>query len=186
MVLQIKNMVCPRCISTVEQLLDSLGVDYSYVDLGKVILNKDIDQKKKNVLNERLIDQGFELLDGEEEKMINTIKSYIIQKVHHENDAQTINLSEQLSRLLLRDYSSISKTFSHSTGITIEQYMLNQRIEKVKELLSYQEMSVSEIALELGFSSVAHLSNQFKKITGMTPSEFKKLQNKPRKNIDAV
>jgi AraC-like DNA-binding protein len=184
MILQIKNMVCPRCLNSVKSVLDNLDLSYTQVTLGTVEMVNELTVNQKIELAKQLEIQGFELLRSEESKIINAIKSFVIDKVHYSEQHSTNNLSAELSKLLRKDYSILSKTFSRSEGITIEHFLINQKIEKVKELLSYKEKSVSEIAYELDYSSVAHLSGQFKKITGITPSAFKKLYKKPRKSIE--
>lgn len=185
MTLQIKNMVCPRCIMSVKDILDRHNLPYHSVELGKVELYNPLSDTQKKQLNQSLEDYGFEILEHQETKLINQVKSYIIDKVHHSYQNTQTNLSSELSKLLHKDYSILSKLFSRIEGITIEQFYLQQRVEKIKELLTYNELKVTEIAHELGYSSVAHLSTQFKKITGMSPSAFKKLHHKPRKSLDS-
>lgn len=184
--IQIKNMVCPRCVSSVRGILNDLGIEFSNLELGRVEVISKLSASQQNKLQQKLKAQGFELLKGEEESMINVIKSIIINQVHYSDNTSDLNLSELLSKKLLTSYSKLSKTFSKQEGVTIEQYLLQQRIEKVKELLSYDEKTISEIAFESGYSSTAHLSNQFKKITGMTPSKFRKLNNRSRKPLDDI
>lgn len=181
-------MVCPRCLISIRTILNDMQIQYNRIELGIVEINKEITEKQKVELSEKLQTQGFELLNREESKVINAIKSFIINKVHYTDTSQhsNHNLSDDLSKELHTSYSKLSKTFSRVEGITIEQYQLQQRIEKVKELLSYEEKTISEIAFNLGYSSTAHLSAQFKKMTGMTPSEFKKLTYHPRKSLDDI
>jgi AraC-like DNA-binding protein len=170
----------------VRNVLNELGLVYNRVDLGLVDLVKELTEEQKLKLTSALEAQGFELLDSEESKVINAIKSFVINKVHYTDTSQqsNYNLSDELSKKLHTSYSKLSKTFSRIEGVTIERYLLQQRIEKVKELLSYEEKNISEIAFELGYSSTAHLSGQFKKITGMSPTAFRKLSKKPRKALD--
>ncbi len=188
MILQIKNMVCPRCLSSVRTILDDMRIEYNQIELGIVELSKEITHKQKEKLSEKLQTQGFELLSSRESKIINSIKSFVINKVHYLDSSQrsSYNLSDELSKELHISYSKLSKTFSRVEGITIEHYVLQQRIEKAKELLSYGEKTISEIAFEMGYSSTAHLSSQFKKITGMPPSEFRKFTEKRRKPLDDI
>ncbi|SOE22902.1 Helix-turn-helix domain-containing protein [Spirosomataceae bacterium TFI 002] len=184
--LQIKNMVCPRCLSSVRAVLDDSGIKYKNIELGSVELIGTLSESERNELERKLELQGFELLSSEESQVVNAIKSFIISKVHYNEKDFQVNLSTELSNLLRKEYSILSKTFSHTEGITIEQFLLHQRVEKVKELLSYEQKNISEIAIDLGYSSTAHLSSQFKKITGMTPTAFKKLAVKPRISIDKI
>ena len=184
--LQIKNMVCPRCLSSVRSVLNDLGLIYKRVELGKVELAIDLSEDQKTKLSAELEARGFELLNSEDSKIVSAIKSIVIDKVHYSDYNANLNLSDELSNKMHTNYSKLSKTFSRVEGITIEQFLLQQRIEKVKELLSYKEKSISEIAFDLGYSSTAHLSTQFKKITGMSPSQFKKLTNNPRRSLDDI
>lgn len=179
-------MVCDRCKSSVEQILKALNLDYSEVKLGEVTLKKLPEAGQKQELTQQLAQQGFELLEDRDSRLINKIKSEVIRFVHHAKDLTGHTLSGHLSVHLNKEYSSLSKLFSTVEGRTIEQYYIQQRIEKAKELLIYDELNLSEIAFELGYSSVAHLSAQFKKITGMTPTAFKKLGVSGRKRLDEV
>ncbi|MCB9261176.1 MAG: helix-turn-helix transcriptional regulator [Flavobacteriales bacterium] len=181
-------MVCPRCLSSVRTILDDMQIEYNQIELGIVELSKEITHKQKEKLSEKLQTQGFELLSSRESKIINSIKSFVINKVHYLDSSQrsSYNLSDELSKELHISYSKLSKTFSRVEGITIEHYFLQQRIEKAKELLSYGEKTISEIAFDLGYSSTAHLSAQFKKITGMPPSAFKKITKNRRKSLDDI
>lgn len=172
MQLFIKNMVCPRCIAAVESTLNDLGITPLYVRLGEAHLATIPTPSIIAELDARLKRQGFELLDDTRHRQIAQIKTLIIERIHHRAD-QRSSLSHYLSRQLHREYSQLSKLFSETEGITIEQYAILQRIEKVKELLTYNEMSLGQIADELDYSSVAHLSAQFKKVTGLTPTQFR-------------
>jgi AraC family transcriptional regulator len=183
--LQIKNMVCPRCIMAVERILEELDIESLEVRLGEVILAKELSEKKKSELEKELNLIGFELLDDRNSQIIHQIKTLLIQAVQEPKDEE-LNLSNLISQELNKDYSQLSKLFSATTGITIEQFYIQQKIEKVKELLIYDELSLKEIAFQLNYSSTAHLSNQFKKITGFTPTEFKSLAQKERKGIDGI
>jgi len=168
----IKNMVCPRCISAVEGILKEIGVEPLYVNLGEVKLREELSAEKREQLAGRLTAMGFELLDDIRQRQIERIKSLIIRHTQR-LDGEKIAVSEQVSKEFNREYSQLSKLFSETEGITIEQFAILQRIEKAKELLVYNEMSLGEIADVLGYSSVAHLSAQFKKVTGLTPSAFR-------------
>ena len=152
--------------------------------MGEVELKNDIDESQKNELLKNLRAVGFDLIDDRKSKTIDKIKTLIIDLVHQKNNELTTNLSEYLSNQLSQDYSSLSNLFSEVEDVTIEKYFINQRIEKVKELLVYDELTLSEIAFQLNYSSVAYLSNQFKKITGFSPSHYKQLKDKKRKQIE--
>jgi AraC family transcriptional regulator len=172
MLVFIKNMVCPRCIAAVEAVFTDLGMVPLFIRLGEVKLETAPTAGQLTELAARLRVLGFELLDDIHSRQIEQIKTLIIGRIHYA-DQQEGALSDLLSRSLHREYSQLSKLFSETEGITIEQFAILQRIEKVKELLTYNETSLSEIAYSLGYSSVAHLSAQFKKVTGLTPTQFK-------------
>lgn len=185
--LYIKNMVCNRCILVVQQELDKLHIDSCKVTLGEVETTVEVQKDKLNQLEQNLAALGFEMLDDAKQKLIEKIKNIIIQKIHHaQDDEEHHNFSEILSKALYKDYSYLSNLFSEVEGITIEKYIINQKIEKVKELIIYDELSLSEIAYKLGYSSVAHLSNQFKKVTGLTPSHFRQVGQNKRKPLDQI
>ena len=181
----IKNMVCARCIKTVTGIFQRVGAEMKNIQLGAVETKGDLSSEQLNSIRESLLAEGFELLDDQKVKLIEQIKNEIVHLVHYgELDEMKVNLSTHLSKKLHKDYNYLSNLFSSVESTTIEQYFILQKIEKVKELLVYDELSLSEIAFKLGYSSVAHLSNQFKKITGLTPSEFKKLKGHHRKHLD--
>jgi AraC family transcriptional regulator len=183
----IKNMVCARCIKTVAGIFQSIGADIKTARLGFVELNNHLSNEQLNIVRKQLADDGFELLDDQKVKLIEQIKNEIITLVHYgELDELTVNLSTLLSNKLHKDYNYLSNLFSSVESTTIEQYFILQKIEKVKELLVYDEFSLSQIAFKLGYSSVAHLSNQFKKVTGFTPSEFKKQKGHHRNHLDKL
>jgi AraC-like DNA-binding protein len=184
--IHIKNMVCPRCISAVEMILKEQDILYSQVKLGEVSLNNSITSIQKGKLSEALSLQGFELLETEKSTLIAHIKAAIISQIHHESAPMTENFSTFLASRLNQEYTSLSRLFSSVEGITIEKYITAQKIEKAKELLYYDEMSLAEIAFQLDYSSSAYLSSQFKKETGMTPSEFKKQSDPKRRNLDSL
>lgn len=181
----IKNMVCPRCITAVEESLKKLNIPFSEVKLGVVVINKKLSINENQKLNEILISKGLELINDKKDKIISQIKSEIITYIHHSPNIKE-NFSNFLSEKLGYEYSYLSKLFSSVEEQTIEKYFILQRIEKVKELLNYNELSLSEISYELDYSSVQHLSKQFKNITGLTPSQFKRLENKNRKSLDEI
>lgn len=179
-------MVCPRCISTVEDIFKKLNINLLTIQLGEVSTSIKINKSQKNELKNRLIDNGFELLEDNKSKLIAQIKSIIIDQIHQQGDSLKINFSRLLADKLNLEYTSLSKLFSSVEGITIERFILKQKIEKVKELLFYNQLSLSEIAFQMNYSSVAHLSSQFKKEIGMTPSEFKKNRHPSHKSLDSL
>ncbi|OYD42664.1 helix-turn-helix domain-containing protein [Sphingobacterium cellulitidis] len=182
----IKNMVCNRCILVVQNELDKLGIDAINIKLGEITLKKALDTKEREALENTLDPLGFQVIDDKKSRMIEKIKNVIIDLVHHrDNDIKT-NLSDVLSNALHNDYNYLSNLFSDIEGTTIEKYFIAQKVEKIKELLVYDELSLSEIADRLNYSSVAYLSNQFKKVTGLTPSHFKQIREDKRKPLDEV
>jgi AraC family transcriptional regulator len=186
MVLYVKNMVCNRCIKSVAGILKELKTSYQSVLLGEVHLVEDISGSQREALAKALSEEGFELIDDRKTRIIEQIKRLIIQRVNSELDEATDNLSGYLSAHLHLDYPYLSTLFSSVEGTTIEKYYIAQKIEKAKELLVYGELTLSEIAYRLGYSSVQHLSNQFKKVTGLTPSHFKQVGAEKRKPLDEV
>lgn len=182
----IKNMVCDRCIMVVQNELEKLGLDAKNIKLGEVILSKEITSLEKENLSKTLEPLGFEIIDDKKGRIIEKIKNTIIDLVHHQDSDVKINLSDVLSDKLHHDYNYLSNLFSEVEGTTIEKYFIAQKVEKVKELLVYDELSLSEIANRLNYSSVAYLSNQFKKVTGLTPSHFKQIKEDKRKPLDKV
>lgn len=179
-------MVCPRCIMSVEQILKEHKIETKYVQLGEIELVKTPGKKQLQNFSESLQKVGFELLDDARTQLIDKIKTLLIQKVQDENIEDHFSINKYLTKKIFKDYSSISKLFSEVEGVTIEQFFILQKIEKIKERLVYNELSLGEIALNLGYSSTQHLSGQFKKLTGMTPTQFKSLGSLHRKPIDKV
>jgi AraC-like DNA-binding protein len=179
--IHIKNMVCPRCIDTVEGIFNDIDIDISSIVLGEVIMQQEISKEQKEKLNKKLSERGFKLLESNKSKLIDKIKTLIIDSIHYSKEPIYINLSVYLSGQLHHDYSYLSRLFSSLEGITIEKFVLSQKIEKMKEFIFYDELTLSEIAFQMDYSSVAYLSSQFKKETGMTPTQFKK-QKKPGHN----
>lgn len=180
-------MVCNRCIKVVSEELQNLGHSIQSIELGSVELLGDISKIQIKQIDSILKDNGFELIDDKKSRLIDKIKTTLIELVHYQKEkAAHINLSDFLSEEIGYDYSYLSKLFSSIEGITIEKYLIRQKIEKAKELLVYDELSLSEISYRLGYSSVQHLSNQFKKTTGLSPSHFKKIKHKKRKPLDQV
>jgi AraC-like DNA-binding protein len=186
MKLYIKNMVCQRCKMAVRQELQKLGLQPLSVELGEVELEEAPDAAKTEEIEEALNAIGFELIDDKKSRVIEKIKSLVIELIHQSDEQTRLKYSEYISNKLHYEYTYLSKLFSEVEGTTIEQYIIAQKIEKVKELLVYDELSLSEIAYKLGYSSVAHLSAQFKKVTGLTPSFFKSPGGRQRKPLDEV
>lgn len=182
----IKNMVCNRCIMVVQNELDKFGLDVKNIRLGEVILDKEPTTEEKDKLEKALILLGFELIDDRKSRIIEKIKNSIIDLVHYQDNDTKTNVSDVLSSKLHHDYNYLSNLFSEVEGTTIEKYFIAQKIEKVKELLVYDELSLSEIAFRLNYSSVGYLSNQFKKVTGLTPSYFKQIREDKRKPLDEI
>lgn len=187
MQLAIKNMVCDRCVMVVERLLQSLQVPVTAVKLGTAELAVDqlSDAQRQQIRNELEV-LGFELLDERKALIAEQIRLFIIESVHRDQSEQHLKFSERLAAALHMDYGQLSKIFSEQEGITIEQYIIAQRVERVKELLSYGEKNLNEISLELGYSSSSALINQFKKITGVTPGQFKAGFELPRRPLDKL
>jgi AraC family transcriptional regulator len=186
MKLFIKNMVCNRCILAVRQEFEKAGLKPLSIQLGEVELAEEPDQRQSEQLGKNLQALGFEILDSQKQKLIEKIKALLIEKVQSGDIEEHFILSDYLGRKLHKEYSQLSRLFSEVEGITVEQFFILQKIEKVKEWIVYDEQTLSEIAWKLGYSSVAHLSAQFKKVTGLTPSIFKKPGSHHRKSIDAV
>lgn len=186
MKLFIKNMVCNRCILVVQSELEQLGFEVLNVKLGEVQFLKVLTQSEKHLISNHVKSFGFELLEDKNSQLIEKIKALLIDLVQTKNNDINIKLSDYLVHHLHTDYSRISNLFSETESVSIEKYFINQKIEKVKELLYYDELSLSEIANLLNYSSVAHLSNQFKKVTGFSPSYFKNMKNNNRIQLDKL
>ncbi|EOR93887.1 putative regulatory protein [Arcticibacter svalbardensis MN12-7] len=188
--LYIKNMVCPRCVFAIEQVLEQQSLEFEEVKLGYVRLKVDlIDTQKIEKLRTEIKSLGFELLDDSKEKLVEKIKTCIINKIFYQSgEALQLNWSDLIAQELSHDYNYLSALFSSSEGTTIEQYIIRQKIERAKELISYKELSLKEIAWQLDYSSVAHLSSQFKRITTFTPSQYRAgMDSTPqRNNLDSV
>lgn len=185
-IINVKNMVCPRCIDAVTDVLNQSGIEFSSIQLGEVNLKNELTKDQKENLQEQLLSKGFELLQDNKSKLISKIKSIIVNTIHHSGQELNFNFSTLLSDELHHDYSYLSRLFSSVEGITIEKYILSQKVEKVKELLFYNEFTLSEIAFKMNYSSVAHLSAQFKKETGMTPTEFKQQRKPQHRSLDSI
>ncbi len=180
-------MVCPRCVDAVCDVLREEGLIYYSVKLGEADVKEIPSGRGLRKLKKNLKKRGFEYLVDKDTELVNAVKSYLIGKIHYStNNEGKYNISEELSKLLKKDYSTISRTFSKFEKNTIEQFIKSQKIERVKELISYDQLNLSEIACEVGYSSISHLSNQFKDLVGMSPSEFKRLNEKPRNFLDEL
>lgn len=185
-VLHIKNMVCNRCIMVVQSQLEQLGLHPVSVELGVAVLPDRITEEIYRKVKAALEPLGFELIDDRKSQIIERIKNAVIELVHYKEDGLTVNLSDYLSSKLNRDYSSLSRLFSEITNTTIEKYFIAQKIERAKELLVYGELTLNEIADLLNYSSAAYLSAQFKSVTGLTPTHFKKIKENKRRPLDQV
>lgn len=184
--LYIKNMVCPRCVMVVRQVLGELGFEVVEVELGHAVVQAS-DPVSSDRLEERLEEYGFELLRGRNRQLVEQIKTLLLRYMQEsEQSENSPKLSDYLTKELHQNYSSLSSAFSESQDTTIEKYLIHLKIERVKELLSYGEMTLSEIAYRLNYSSVAYLSNQFKQITGMSVTDYKKARDSFRKPLDSI
>lgn len=185
-IIHIKNMVCDRCILTVSNDLQTLDIPFNNIKLGEVQLILPLDKGKKQALKEVLETQGFELLESRNSKLIESIKNIVRDWVQNPETRRNVNMSEMISSQLYHEYTSLSALFSSVEGITIEKYLILQKIEKAKELIIYKELSLSEISYQIGYSSVQHLSTQFKSVTGMNPTEYRRRDISDRKSLDRV
>ena len=185
--LLIKNMVCDRCITVVRQQIEALGHQISQVELGQVELARPLNASSLKDVESALLGHGFELLKGTDAIAVEKVKKLILDHLYrHVQKPNSMNFSDYLAQETTMNYFALSKLFSSTEGITIEKYLILQKIERVKELLVYNQKSLSEIAFELEYSSVAHLSRQFKSVTGLTPSSFRKLGIEGRKSLDKI
>ena len=184
MEITVKNMVCPRCIASVSEIFRKESITILSVSLGKVITENDVPEDSISNIKEALLSAGFEWIDDYKNSVLEKVKSLVIDRIHH-NMQPISSWSQYLSGQLNQDYRHLSQLFSENHGITLEQYILRQKIEKVKELIRYDQLTLSQIAFQLNYSSTAHLSSQFKKVTGMTPSNFKKSTEK-RRSLDLI
>ncbi len=184
----VKNMVCDRCIRVVREELEKLGLNTCHIELGKVEIEQEGTEFPIDRVREILLENGFELIEDRKAKLIEAAKNHIIYLVHRDAVEQPINLnySDYLAQQLAVDYLDLSSLFSSVENVTIEHYIILQKIERAKELLKYNEDTLSEIAYKLGYSSVQHLSNQFKKVTGMTASQFRTMTPNLRKPLDKL
>ena len=179
-------MVSIRCKMVVKSELDKLGLHYTVVELGEVHVDEEVSDEQRNELRTALLQSGLELMDDKKAILVEKIKNVIIEMVHYEDELPKTNFSDYLSEKLNYNYTYLANLFSETKGITIEHFMILHKIERVKELILYDELNLSEIAWKLHYSSVAHLSHQFKKITGLTPSYFKTLREKRHETLENV
>lgn len=186
MKLYIKYMVSLRCKMVVKEELIKLGLRYVVVELGMIEILEDITEPQRQQLKENLLRSGLELMDDKKSILIEKIKNVIIEMIHYSDELPKARYSDHISEKLGYDYTYLSNIFSEVKGITIQQFIIIHKIERVKELLIYDELSLTEISYKMHYSSVAHLSNQFKKITGLTPSFYKHLKNKRKENLEDI
>lgn len=186
MTIYIKNMVCDRCKTAVRAELERNKIPYTSVELGEVVIDDGVSDKKIQAFRMGVEPLGFELIDDKKSRIIEGIKTEILSMIHNPGSSKRTTLSSHLSRQLGKNYSTLSTLFSEVEGMTIEHYLISQKIERAKELLAYNELSLKEIADQLNYSSISHLSNQFKKVTGLTPGHFKNARNKMRKSLDKI
>lgn len=177
-------MVCIRCKMVVKDELAKLGLHYTTVELGEVEVQENISTNQRNQFKIALLKSGLELMDDKKSVLIQKVKNVIIELVHYSEEPLKVKFSEFLSQQLNHDYTYLANLFSEVQGTTIEKFLITHKIERVKELLVYDELSLTEIAYRMHYSSVAHLSNQFKKVTGLTPSHFKQLKDKRRSMLE--
>ena len=186
MKLFLKYMVSIRCKMLVKDELKKLGLHYKTVDLGEAEIEEDLSKSQWDELNAALKKSGIELMDDKKSILIERIKKVIVELVHYSENPLDVNFSDYLSKKLNHDYTYMANLFSESQGITIEHFLIVHKIERVKELLVYDELNITEIAWKMHYSSVAHFSHQFQKITGLTPSFFQKIKDKKRNNLEDV
>lgn len=179
-------MVSMRCKMLVKEELKKLGLHFILVDMGEVDIMEDIVNDKRELLRMALLKSGLELMDDKKAMLIEKIKNIVIDMIHHSDEAPKVNFSHFLSEKLSYDYTYLANLFSEIQGVTIEQFIISHKIERVKELIIYDELSLTEIAWAMHYCSVSHLSNQFKKVTGLSPSHFKQMKDKRRKAIEDI
>jgi len=179
-------MVSNRCKITVKEELKKLGLHYIVVDLGEVEVMEDLSTLQREALKFNLLGSGLELMEDKKAILIERIKNTVIEMIHHSDEMIKTNFSDYLSEKLVHNYTYLANLFSEVQGTTIEQFIISHKVERIKELIIYGDLNITEIAWKMNYSSVAHLSNQFKKITGLTPSHFKQLKNKRRSPIEEI
>ncbi|MEN9907994.1 MAG: hypothetical protein RLZZ540_1143 [Bacteroidota bacterium] len=179
-------MVSNRCKMAVKEELRKLGLHFIVVDLGEVDIMENISMTQRQELKANLLLSGLELMDDKKSMLIEKIKNIIIEMVHHSDEIIKVNFSDYLSEKMDHDYTYLSNLFSEVQGTTIEQFIISHKTERIKELIIYGEHNITEIAWKMGYSSVAHLSSQFKKVTGLSPSHFKQLKDKRRSPLEEI
>jgi AraC-like DNA-binding protein len=179
-------MVSTRCKMAVKDALRELGLHFILVDLGEVDIMENISIEQRDQLKIALLDSGLELMDDKRAVLIEKIKNTIVEMVHHSDEIIKINFSDYLSEKLNHDYTYLANLFSEVQGTTIEHFIISHKVERIKELIIYDELNITEIAWKMNYSSVAHLSNQFKKVTGLSPSHFKQLKDRRRNPIEKI
>jgi AraC-like DNA-binding protein len=179
-------MVSNRCKMAVKEELKKLGLHFIVVDLGEVEIMENISNEQREQLRIALFNSGLELMDDKKAVLIEKIKNAIIEMIHYKDEMIKINFSDYLSKKLNHDYTYMANLFSEVQGMSIEQFIISHKIERIKELIIYDELNITEIAWKMNYSSVAHLSNQFKKVTGLTPSHFKQMKVKRRSPIEEI
>lgn len=182
----IQNMVSQICKLIVKSELEKLGLIFTSIELGEVNLLNDISEVESDLLAKSLHANGLELLKGKDAIIIEKIKNIVVEMVHYSDEIPKVNISVYLSEKMNMDYHFLSNLFSKTKGITIEHFIILQKIERAKELIMYEELNLTQISYLMHYSSVAHLSNQFKKITGLTPSYFKNLKKRKRSNLEDI
>lgn len=179
-------MVSNRCKMMVKEELKKLGLHFIMVELGEIEIMENINSEQREELRSALLDSGLELMDSKRIILIEKIKNIIVELVHHSDEIVKVNFSDYLSAKLDHNYTYLANLFSEVQGITIEQFIISHKVERIKELIIYDELNITEIAWKMNYSSVAHLSNQFKKVTGLSPSHFKQLKNKRRSPLEDI
>ncbi len=179
-------MVSSRCKASVKETLHQLGLHFIIVDLGEVEVMEELTAEQRVQLNTALLATGLELLDDKRAVLVEKIKVSIIEMVHHSDEVLKVNFSDYLAEKLNHDYTYLSNLFSEIQGSTIEQFVIQHKVERIKELIIYGELSITEIAWKMNYSSVAHLSNQFKKVTGLSPTHFKNMKERRRRPIEEI
>lgn len=184
--LLIKNMVCPRCIQAVRAILVEMDIPVEDIQLGEVWLKRDLQEDENKVLKSQLEKIGFVLLDDTKKQLIEKIKTLLISLIQNSDGEMNLNYSTYLSERIGKDYRYLSGLFSSQLGITIEKYIIQIKVEKIKEYIFYDELTISEIAYKMHYSSPAHLSRQFKQVCGLSPKEYKKQMANQRKPLDQI
>lgn len=179
-------MVSNRCKIAVKDELKKLGLHFIVVDLGVIEIMETISNEKRILLKEGLLQSGLELMDDKKSILIEQIKNTIVQMIHHSEEVLKVNFSNYLAEKLEHNYTYLANLFSEVQGTTIEQFIISHKVERIKELIIYGELNITEIAWKMNYSSVAHLSSQFKKVTGLSPSHFKQLKDKRRNPIENI